>query len=92
MLEFSFTGSGTSGTVNPLQARSRIWLRPNGAGSAVGEVLIDSLYLANQSFVEDSCVDGEYVFTGDGTAVIYVTVTNWSKDNAEFVPSFGGYY
>ena len=92
LLTFTFTGSIDQGTVNPLQSKAEIYYRPGGSGVAAGEVRVGTIYLGNQSYGVKTYNDGNEEFAGDGTAVMEVDITNWSKDQAEFEPEFTGYY
>lgn len=79
-----------------LNARATYLIRPNGAGSAVGEKEIVRLYLhrtpqAIQDYNDKSSQAG-VLFIGDGTKAFYIAVVNNSQDDAELEVAIRGFY
>lgn len=89
---FSFGGYLPTNTSNAVNAKCELYHRPNGAGNTTGQTLVYTLYLNSQSFIREVFAVGEVEYTGDGTAVLELDVTNWSQQDAELFKSIRGYY
>lgn len=81
-----------SNTAAPNNLKCELYYRPNGSGNTTGQVLIFTLYLQHSATANENFSEGEVEYTGDGTAVMDMVVTNWSQTDAEVFRQIRGYY
>lgn len=79
-------------TLMALNAKCELWYRPNGTGNVTGQSLVEVVYLCAESYITVTFETGYEVYTGNGTRAIDTVITNWGKDDAEFVRFVRGYY
>jgi len=89
---FSFGGYLPANTDKQLNCKCVLYYRPNGSGNTTGQVLLDTIYHNGSSFYRETFAEGEIEYTGDGTAVFEMDITNWSQDDAELYRQIRGYY
>jgi len=87
---FEFGGFIPADANDPMNARARLYYRPNGAGNTSGQVLISTIYLQHISMFRIDFSEETYV--GDGTRVLEIDVLNYTKVNSEFDYRIRGYY
>lgn len=81
-----------SNTAAPNNLKCELYHRPNGTGVTTGQTLIFTLYLQHSATANENFAEGEVEYTGDGTAVMDMVVTNWSQNDAEVFRQIRGYY
>ena len=89
---FRFGGYLPSNTAAPNNAKCELYHRPNGTGNVTGQTLVFTLYLQHTAIGIENFATGEVEYTGDGTAVFDMIVTNWSQTDGEYFRQIRGYY